>query len=75
MSERVADGGGLAHGILPGFCPISHEGLVLGQEQGQDGLQSHLPTPAVNMLTGYKERGITVIHLPVAYSFLTTPWS
>lgn len=35
MREREANAGGQAHAILPCFCPISHERLVSGQEQGE----------------------------------------
>lgn len=56
MGERVADGGSQAHAILPGFFPVSHEGLVSVQEQGVDALQRLFPAPAVNMLSGYAER-------------------
>lgn len=67
--ERDANGGCQAHVILPCFCPISHKGLVPGQEQGQEGLQSPFCTPDVNILGGYRRHDL--YSLAMAHPFLT----
>lgn len=49
--------------VLPHSNIIAHQGLVSGQEQEKDEIHSPFLAPAVNMMSGYKERDITCIHL------------
>lgn len=71
MRERETNAGGQAHAILPCFCPISHERLISGQEQGE------ASEPFLYSRCWYAEwvqRGdMTCIPLPMAHPFLTIP--